>query len=65
MSPISYVYNYSLHTGIFSDHLKIAVVKPLHKKGDKFNIENYRPISLLTNFFKTFEKAIYSTLNQH
>jgi len=30
--PLSYIYNYSLHTGIFPDRLKFAVVKPLHKK---------------------------------
>ena len=64
-SPLRYIYNYSLHTGIFPDRLKIAVVKPLHKKGDKFNISNYRPISLLPTFSKIFEKAMYSRLNQH
>ena len=64
-SPVSYIYNYSLHTGIFPDRLKTAVVKPMHKKGDKFNISNYRPISLLPTFSKIFEKAMYSRLNQH
>ena len=65
-SPIKlYLYNYSLNTGIFPDRLKTAVVKPLHKKGDKFNISNYRPISLLPTFSKIFEKAMYSRLNQH
>ena len=64
-SPLSYIYSYSLHTGIFPDRLKTAVVKPLHKKGDKFNISNYRPISLLPTFSKIFEKAMYSRLNQH
>ena len=63
--PLSYIYNYSLNTGIFPDRLKIAVVKPLHKKGDKSNISNYRPISLLPTFSKIFEKAMYSRLNQH
>jgi hypothetical protein len=63
--PLSYIYNYSLHTGIFPDRLKIAVVKPLHKNGDKFNNSNYRPIFLLPTFSKIFEKAMYSRLNQH
>jgi tellurite resistance protein TehA-like permease len=61
----SCIYNYSLHIGIFLDRLKIAVVKPLHKKGDKFNISKCRPISLLPPFSKIFEKAMYSRLNQH
>jgi len=63
--PLSYIYNYSLHTGIFPDCLKIAVVKPLHKKGDKFNVSNYRPISLLPTFSKIFEKAMYTRLIKH
>jgi hypothetical protein len=63
--PLNYIYNYSLHTGIFPDRLKIAVVKLLHKKEDKFNISNYRPISLLPTFSNIFEKAMYSRLNQH
>jgi hypothetical protein len=62
--PLSYICN-SLHTGIFPCRLKIAVVKPLHKKGNKFNISNYRLISLLPTFSKIFETALYSRLNQH
>ena len=38
--PLCYIYNHSLHTGIFPDHLKIAVVKSLYKKGDKTNMTN-------------------------
>ena len=63
--PSSYIYNYSLHTDTFLDHLKIAVEKPLHKKGDKSNISNYRPISLLPSFSKVLEKAMYSRLKHH
>jgi len=43
----------------------MAIIKPLYKKGDKFDISNYRPISLLPIFAKIFEKAMYSRLNQH
>jgi hypothetical protein len=38
------------------------VIKPLHKGGDPTNINNYRPISLLSNFSKIFEKIIKSRL---
>ena len=33
--PLSYICNHSLYTGILYDCLKIAVVKPLYKKGGK------------------------------
>jgi hypothetical protein len=62
---LSYIYNYSLHTDIFPDHLKTAVVKPLCKKGDKFNFSNFRPILLLPSFTKILEKVIYSRLSRH
>jgi hypothetical protein len=46
-------------------HTIISVVKPTFKNGDKLNISNYRPISLLTAFSKVFEKEIYARLYQY
>jgi hypothetical protein len=46
----------SLSSGIFADRLKYAVVKHLFKKGDKFKISNYRPISILSSYLKVLEK---------
>jgi len=40
-------------------------VKPVFKKGDKMNLTNYRPISLLTSFSKVFEKALYRRLTEY
>ena len=47
------------------DRLKCAVVKPLFKKGDKSNISNYRPISILSSFTKVLEKVMYNHLQEH
>ena len=55
--------NASFSLGIFPDDLKVAKVISLFKKGDTLDINNYRPISLLTCFSKIFEKAIFTRLS--
>jgi len=51
-----------LSTGIFTERLKFAEVKPLFKKGDPTDCSNYRPVSLLTSFSKVIKKIIYKRL---
>lgn len=48
--------------GVFPRSLKIAVVKPLYKKGNRDNLDNYRPISLLTSFSKLLKKILVGRL---
>ena len=43
---------------VFSRNLKIAQLVPIHKKGAHDDMNNYRPISLLSNFSKILEKVI-------
>ena len=59
-SPLSFVINQSLYSGIFPSRLKIAKVIPLYKENDEPEnlFENYRPISLLTAISKVFEKVM-------
>ncbi|XP_060867472.1 uncharacterized protein LOC132942833 [Metopolophium dirhodum] len=49
-------------TSTFPDDFKIAIIKPSFKGGDHKILSNYRPISMLTNFSKIFEKIIKSRL---
>jgi Notch-like protein len=58
-APLNYICNRSILSGSFPTRLKYSVVKPLFKIGDKKDIKNYTPISLLTSFSKIFEKVIY------
>jgi len=53
---LSYRCNKSVLYGTFPTRLKYATVNPLLKKGDKENVANYIPISLLTLFSKVFYK---------
>ena len=53
--------NLSIQTGIFPSSLKTAKVVPVFKnKGSIQDLTNYRPISLLSNIDKIFEKLIHS-----
>jgi hypothetical protein len=54
-----------LSTGTFPTRLKFSQVNPIFKKGNKAEISNYRPISLLTSFSKVFEKVIYKRSHYH
>ena len=59
VDPLVHIFNLSLSNGQVPDSMKIAKVIPLFKKGDKLDIKNYRPISLLSSFSKVLEKIIY------
>lgn len=61
-TPLSKLINLSFNSGSFPDLLKIAKVCPIFKNGDKKLLSNYRPISILPNFAKIFEKAMYNRL---
>ena len=52
--PLSYIINLSLSTGSVPDNIKVARVIPIFKSGDKDQIPNYRPISILPCFSKIF-----------
>lgn len=55
--------NLTFETGIFPSSLKKVKVIPVFKnKGSNQDVTNYRPISLLSNVDKIFEKLVYSRL---
>ena len=60
--PLMLIFNQAIKTGQYPDALKIAKVIPLFKKGDPHQINNYRPISLLSIINNFFEKLLYRRL---
>lgn len=61
--PICIIVNQSFQNNIFPYHLKYAELKPIYKKGEKQNPDNYRPISILPSFSKIFEKVAFQQLS--
>ena len=55
----------SLEEAVFPEKRKIAKVIPVFKKGDKENIENYLPISILPVFYKVLELIMYNLLYEY
>ena len=60
--PLTIIINKSLLTGTYPEPLKTSKINPLHKKDSRLTISNYRPISLLSNLNKIFEKLMFKQL---
>ena len=56
--PLALLFKLSYNTGSVPREWRLANVVPIHKKGARENVENYRPISLTSLVMKTFERVI-------
>ena len=61
-SYLSRSFNFCIEKGYYPDQLKIAKVVPLYKNGNKTDVGNYRPISILSPINKVFETLLHETL---
>lgn len=61
--PLEHIFNISIIKGIWPRALKSAVVVPIYKNGEYCEPSNYRPISLISNLAKVFEKLIHHRLS--
>lgn len=62
VTPLKHIINLSFANGIVPTAFKESVIIPIYKDGDKTQPSNYRPISLLSNFAKIFEKCLRKRL---
>ena len=61
--PLTHIFNCCLDSGQFPDSFKVVKVIPVFKKGNRQEMDNYRPISIIPVISKVFEillnKQIY------
>lgn len=63
--PLSLLYNLSLKNSQFPNSWKFSKVCPVYKKGDKKEITNFRPITVICNFSKVFELVLFDYMYDH
>ena len=59
------IFNMCLQQGTFPDELKSARVIPIYKNGNKDELSNYRPISILPICSKIIEKIVHNQLYKY
>jgi hypothetical protein len=62
--PLLHIYNLVLKRKEFPECWKISRITPVFKKGNKNEILNYRPISLICSFAKIFEFILHTRVIQ-
>ena len=63
LNPLSDLFNKIYSTGLIPEQWKVSKIIPIFKKGNKNEIENYRPIANLCSASKVFEKLILKQIH--
>ena len=58
--PLEIIFRQALLSGVFPFEWRKGNIAPVHRKSDKKNIKNYRPVSLLPICGKIFERLIFN-----
>lgn len=53
----------SIELGSFPSAFKLSIVTPIYKSGDKQNVTNNRPITIITSLTKVMEKITMKSLS--
>ena len=61
---LTHMFNCSLGSTVFQDKWKVAKILPLFKGGDRENVNNYRPVSLLPLPGKLLEKIVHKRISE-
>ena len=60
--PLAIIFKQCVDTGIFPSEWKKGNIVPIHKKGDKQTLKNYRPVSLLPIYRKIIERLMFNEM---
>ena len=60
--PLELIFNQCLETSAFSSEWKKSNIVPIHKKGDKQILRNYRPVSLLPICGKILKRLMFNEI---
>ena len=59
------LFNFFMRHGKYPQAMKISQVIPIHKKGPKDVVNNFRPIRLQNQINKVFENFLYKRINNY
>ena len=62
--PVTDICNFSISLNKFLSAFILTKVKPIFKKGQKTNVSNYRPISLLPILLKVIENIAHEQITK-
>ena len=57
--------NNCISSFVFPSYLKNAIITPAHKKGPKTSKDNYRPVSILSNISKIYERLMFKQISEY
>lgn len=60
--PLSILFNKSLREGKFPSMWKVGYVSPVHKEGDKGDVTNYRPVTIISAASKVFKRLVFDKI---
>ena len=65
IKPLSNIYKNCIEINSYPDTWKKSNIVLVHKKGDKQNVNSYKPVSLLPILGKIFEKILFSSIFEY
>jgi len=60
VKPLTNIFNLSMSTGEVPNDWKLARVSPIYKAGNRDNVSNYRPVSVLNVSSKVMERIVHN-----